>query len=154
MKRSLVIFFKILILLVAATIIVGMIRFPQLEGRAVNLDLVSIYKDPFIIYSYIASIPFFIILYQVFKLLGFFDNNNFFSQQSVKAVRIIKYCSLAIIGFIILGILCLRLFIKGDDPAGPTALSIIATLIFICIFALSTFFEKRLQKSVNHKKST
>jgi hypothetical protein len=58
MKHSSTLFLKLVILLIAVGALVGMIRFPQTEGRAVNLDLISIYADLFIIYAYIASIPF------------------------------------------------------------------------------------------------
>src|SRR5215217_6831412 len=104
LKRGSTVFLKVVILLIAISVLAGMIRFPQTEGRATNLDLISIYTDPLIIYAYIASIPFFVALYQAFKLLGYVDNNNIFSQPAVKAVRNIKYCAIIIGGFIILGV--------------------------------------------------
>src|SRR3712207_4328936 len=86
-KSGSTLFLKLVILLIAIGVLAGMIRFPQTEGRATNLDLISIYTDPLIIYGYIASIPFFVALYQAFKLLGYVDNNSVFSQLAVKAVR-------------------------------------------------------------------
>jgi hypothetical protein len=73
MKRSSTLFLKVVILLIAIGVLAGMLRFPQTEGRAANLDLISIYRYPFIIYIYIGSIPFFVGLYQAFKLLNFID---------------------------------------------------------------------------------
>src|SRR5919206_2092186 len=110
LKRGSTLFLKVVILLIAIVVLAGMIRFPQTEGRAANLDLISIYIDPLIIYGYIASIPFFVALYQAIKLLGFVDGNKVFSQSSVNAVKNIKYCALAFSGFILLGILYIRLF--------------------------------------------
>src|SRR5438874_8159056 len=89
MKRSSTLFLKVVILLIAIGVLAGMIRFPQTEGRATNLDLISIYTDPFIIYIYIASTPFFIGLYQAFKLLNFIDANKAFSQAAVNTLDII-----------------------------------------------------------------
>src|SRR5215216_3827415 len=100
MKLSSIVFLKVVIVLIAIGALAGMIRFPQTEGRAANLDLISIYKDPFIIYLYVASIPFFVALYQAIKLLGFVEQNKIFSETAVKAVRKIKHCALAFIGFI------------------------------------------------------
>src|SRR3954464_2607894 len=100
MKQGSTLFLKIVISLIGIVALAGMLRFPQTEGRAANLDLISIYADPLIIYGYLASIPFFVALYQAFKLLGYVDNNNVFSQRAVKAVRNIKYCAIAISGFI------------------------------------------------------
>src|SRR5215218_4038419 len=105
LKRGSTLFLKVVLLLIAIGVLAGMIRFPQTEGRAANLDLISIYADPLIIYAYIASIPFFAALYQAFKLLGYVDTNDVFSQRAVKAVRNIKYCAITIGGLIILGIL-------------------------------------------------
>src|SRR5215203_1191381 len=99
MKKGSTLFLKVVILLIAIGALAGMIRFPQTEGRAANLDLISIYSDPFIIYMYIASIPFFVALFQAIKLLGFVERNKIFSQVSVKAVRNIKYCAIALAAF-------------------------------------------------------
>lgn len=150
-KRGSTLFLKVVIVLIAIVALALMIRFPQTEGRAANLDLLSIYADPFIIYGYIASIPFFVALYQAFKLLGYVDNNQVFSQASVKAVRTIKYCALITAGFIVLGVLYIRLFANGDDPAGPTALGIVTTFAAIVIATAAAVFERLLQNAVDIK---
>ena len=151
LKRGSTVFLKGVILLIAIGVLAGMIRFPQTEGRATNLDPISIYTDPLIIYAYIASIPFFVALYQAFKLLGYVDNNKVFSQLAVKAVRNIKYCAIIISGFIVLGILYIRLFVNGDDPAGPTALGIFTTFASIVIATAAAIFERLLQNAVDIK---
>jgi hypothetical protein len=151
LKRGSTLFLRVVILLIAISTMVMMIRFPQTEGRAAHLDLISIYADPFIIYGYIASIPFFIALYQAFKLLGYVDNNQVFSPLSVKAVRNIKYCAITIGAFVVLGILYIRLFANGDDPAGPTALGILTTFASIVIATGVAIFERLLQNAVDIK---
>lgn len=151
LKRGSTLFLKIVLLLIAIGALAGMIRFPQTEGRATNLDLISIYADPFIIYGYIASIPFFIALYQAFKLLGYVDNNQVFSQSAIKSMRNIKYCAITISGFIVLGILCIRLFANGDDPAGPTGLGIVTTFAAIVIATAAAVFQRLLQNAVDIK---
>src|ERR1043165_5458577 len=118
MKKGSTLFLRFVICLIAIGAFIGLIWFPRLEGRAANLDLLSIYKDPLIIYTYIGSIPFFVALYQALKLLGYIDGNKVFSQSSVNAVRNIKYCAIIISGFMVLGTLYIRLFVRGDDPAG------------------------------------
>ena len=149
LKRGSTVFLKVVLLLIAIGVLAGMIRFPQTEGRATNLDLISIYTDPLIIYGYLASIPFFVALYQAFKLLGYVDVNNIFSQPAVKAVRNIKYCAIIIGGFIILGVLYIRLFVNGDDPAGPTGLGILTTFASIIIATAAAIFERLLQNAVD-----
>jgi hypothetical protein len=151
MKRSSTLFLKAVILLSAVVVLAGMIRFPQTEGRAAHLDLISIYTDPFITYIYIASIPFFVGLYQAFKLLNFIDANKAFSQGAVNTLRNMKFASLSLIGFIALAEFYIRLFAHGDDPAGPTALGIIISFACIVIATAAAIFQKLLQNAVDIK---
>src|SRR5574339_784382 len=91
LKQGSPLFLKIVISLIGIVTLAGLIWFPQTEGRAANLDLFSIYKDPLIIYGFVASIPFFAALYHGFKLLRYVDKNKVFSQSAVRAVGTIKY---------------------------------------------------------------
>jgi hypothetical protein len=151
MKKGSTIFLKFVICLIAIGAFIWLIWFPMLEGRAANLDIISIYADPLIIYAYIGSIPFFIALYQAFKLLGYLDGNKVFSQFSVNAVKKIKYYAITFSGFIVLGILYIRLFVKGDDPAGVTALSILITFASIVIATAAAVFQRLLQNAIDIK---
>ena len=153
MKKGSTLFLKTVILLIAIGALAGMIRFPQTEGRATNLDLISIYTDPFIIYGYIASIPFFVALYQAFKLLGYVDKNRIFSQAAVKAVRNVKYCAITIVVFI-MGAEAFLFIVersKSDDPAGGVAMGIFITFISIVIATAAAVFQKLLQNAVDLK---
>ena len=86
-KKSSTIFLQGVIVLIGIVALAIMIRFPLTEGRAANLDLFSIYSDPFILYGYAASIPFFIVLYKAFKLLGYIGQNKVFLLNSVRTLR-------------------------------------------------------------------
>lgn len=151
MKRGSTLFLRLVICLLAVGVFALMIWFPQTEGRAANLDLISIYKDPLIIYAYIASIPFFFGLYQAFKLLNLIDADKAFSQAAVNTLRKMKYASISLIGFILLAILFIRFAAGGDDPAGPTMLGIIATLAATVIATAATLFQKLFQNAVDLK---
>jgi hypothetical protein len=151
MKRSSILFLRFVLSLIAIGVFAFMVWFPQAEGRAVNLDLISIYTDPFIIYCYIASVPFFIGLYQAFKLLNFIDANKAFSQGAINTIKYIKFASLSLIVFIVLAMFYIRFFAHGDDPAGPTALGIIVTFAIAVIATASAVFQKLLQNAVDLK---
>ncbi|HSW96311.1 MAG TPA: DUF2975 domain-containing protein [Candidatus Saccharimonadales bacterium] len=151
MKRGSTLFLKVVILLIAIGALVAMIQFPQNEGRATNLNLINIYKDPFIIYLYIASIPFFVGLYQAFKLLNLIDANKAFSQRAVNTFKNIKLASLSLIGFIALTEFYIRFFAHGDDPAGPTMLAICIAIAFGVIATAAAVFQKLLQNAVDIK---
>src|SRR6516225_2542756 len=96
--RSLVvptIFLQAVIVLIGIGALPLMLWEPHIEGRNAHSTLFEMYfKDPFLAYAYTASIPFFVALYQAFKLLGYAGQNNVFSQEAVKALRTIKYCAL------------------------------------------------------------
>ena len=151
MKKGSTLFLKAVLALVALAVFASLAWFPQTEGRAANLDLISIYKDPVIIYMYIASIPFFVALYQAFKLLGYIEKNRVFSPIAVTALRNIKYCALAIIGFLIIAILYIRFMAQGDDPAGPTMIGFITIFTSAVIATAAGVFQKLLQNAVNIK---
>lgn len=152
MKKSSTIFLQAVIVLLGVVALAIMIRMPMLEGRAVNLDLFSIYSDPFILYGYAVSIAFFVSLYQVFKLLGYVGRNKVFSASSVKALRTIKYCALIVAGAIVMAGIYIRLFhAKDDDPAGFLAICIVTTFISIVAATAAAVFEKTLQSAVDIK---
>ena len=152
MKKGSTIFLKVVLVLMVAVALTGLIRFPLSEGRAVNLDLLSIYMDPFIAYIYLASIPFFVALYQSFKLLGYIGENKVFSLSSVKALRNIKYCAIILSAAIIMAAAYIRIFHnKDDDPAGFIAIAILATFISAVVATAAAVFEKLLQTAVDIK---
>lgn len=152
MKKSSTLFLQAVLVLIGLVTLAVMIRFPLTEGRAVNLDLFSIYADPFIIYAYLASIPFYVALYQAFKLLRYIGRNEVFSLSSVMALRNIKYCAIILSGSIVMAGLYIRMFhAKEDDPAGFLALCIITTFISIVVATAAAVFEKTLQSAVEMK---
>jgi len=152
MKKGSTLFLQIVIVLIGIVALAILIRFPLTEGRAINLDLFSIYADPFIIYGYLASIAFFVALYQTFKLLGYIGQNKVFSQNSVKALRNIKYCAIILGASIVMAALYIRIFhAKDDDPAGFIAIAILTTFISIVIATAAAVFERTLQSAVDIK---
>lgn len=151
-KSGSTLFLKIVLCLIAIGALAGLIRFPQTEGRAAHLDLLAIYTDPFIIYIFIASIPFFVGLYQAFKLLNFIDANKAFSQDAVTTLKNMKFATLSLIGFIVLAEIYIRFFAHGDDPAGPSAFGIIAVFAATIIATAAAIFQKLLQNAVDIKK--
>src|SRR5438045_7502296 len=100
-KRGSTAFLQGVIVLVGLAALALMLWEPHLEGRNAHATPFEIYfKDPFLAYAYVASIPFFAALFQAFKVLGYTRENKVFSQAAVKAMRTIKFCAIAIIGFV------------------------------------------------------
>lgn len=149
MKRGATAFLSGIILILAIGVFAGLIWFPQTEGRAVGLDLFSIYTDPFILYIYIGSIPFFVGLYQAFKLLRYIEANTAFTPGAVIALKHIKIASLILIACIAGAELYIRFFAHGDDIAGPTMLGISLSVIFGVIATVAGIFQRLFQNAVD-----
>ncbi len=152
MRRISTTCFQVVIVFIGIAVLTILIWTPLTEGRTTNLDLFSIYADPFILYGYAASIVFFIALYKAFKLLEHIRQNDVFSSNVAGAVKSIKYCA------IILGILIATagLYIKiyhhpKDDPAGFLAICSMTTFISIVVAIAAALFEKKLQHAINMK---
>jgi hypothetical protein len=152
MKKGSTLFLKFVICAIGAGVLAGLLWFPLTEGRAANLDLISIYKDPFIIYIYIGSISFFAGLYQAFKLLNLIEANKAFSQGAIDKLKNIKFASLNLIGFIVLALLYIRFVVHGDDLAGPTMLGIVVSFVVAVIATAAAVFQKLLQNALDLKK--
>ena len=150
--KSKTIFLQVVITLIGIVALAIMIRLPLTEGRAVNLDLVSIYADPLIIYGYLASIPFFVALYQAFILQRYIRQNKVFSLEAVKSLHNIKYCAIILSVFIVMAGIYIKIFnAEGDDPAGFLALCIVTTFISIVVATATDVFEKILQSAIDLK---
>jgi len=110
-------------LLVGVGVLAGLLWEPQVEGRNVNADQFTIY---FAIRSSLTS------TWGLFrsssacirrsKLLGYVGRGQAFSPSAIKALRHIKYCALAVIGFIVGGEVYIILGVS-DDRAGGIAMA-------------------------------
>src|SRR5207248_8601142 len=117
MKKSSTVFLQVVIVLIGIGRLALMLWEPHIEGRNAHATIFEIYfKDPFLAYAYLASIPFFVALYQAFKVLGYAGQNKVFSQAVVKALRTIKLCAMAIIGFVVVSVIFL---LRGDPEDRP-----------------------------------
>jgi DUF2975 family protein len=151
MKRSSTIFLQIVLVLIGIGALALMLWEPHIEGRNAHATLFQIYfNDPFLAYAYIASIPFFVALFQAFKVLGYAGQNKTFSQAAVKALRIIKYCAMSIIGFVAVGEIFIMLG-NSDDRSGGFFMGILITFGSIVIATAAAMFERILQNAVDIK---
>src|SRR5690348_8593646 len=116
--RSSTIFLQVVIVLIGLGALALLLWEPQIEGRNAHATLFQIYfNDPFLAYAYVASISFFAALYQAFKVLGYARQNKMFSPASTKALRTMKFCATAIVGFVAGGEIFIMLG-DSDDRAG------------------------------------
>ena len=151
MKRNSTIFLQIVIVFIGIGALALLLWEPHLEGRNAHATVFEIYfKDPFLAYAYVASIPFFVALYQGFKVLGYAGHDQVFSPAAVKSLRTIKFCAIAIIGFVAVG----EIFIMAhdsDDRAGGVFIGVLITFGSVVIAAAAATFERVLQNAVEMK---
>ena len=152
MKRSSTIFLQAVIVALGIGALALLLWEPHIEGRNAHSTLFQIYfNDPFLAYAYTGSIAFFVALYQAFKVLGYVRQDRTFSQTTVNALRIIKYCAFTIIGFVLGAVVYLMIVRPDDDIAGGVFIGILITFGSTVIATAAAVFEKTLQTAVDIK---
>jgi hypothetical protein len=152
-KRPVVatIFLQAVIVLIGIGALCLMLWEPHIEGRNAHATLRQIYfNDPFLAYAYLSSIPFFLALYQAIKVLRYIRENNAFSQPTLNALRTVRFCGFAIVGFVALGELFIVLG-DSDDRAGGVFIGLLIAFGSLVISAAATTFEGILQNALDQK---
>ena len=147
-KRYSAVLLQVVIVFVGIAAIVALLWEPQVEGanaHATNFDIY--FKDPFLALVYVGSIPFFIALYQAFKVLGHVRQNQIFSEAAIKALRTIQYCALAIIGFVVVEETFITIANNGDDRAGAVLIGVVIIVFSVVIATVAAMFERVVQKN-------
>src|SRR5687767_7028811 len=149
MKRGSTAFLQAVIVLIGIGALALLLWEPHIEGRNKNATPFEIYfKDPFLAYAYVASIPFFVALYQAFTLLGYIGQNKVFSQAAVNALRTIKYCAISLVGFIVGAEAYFFIAVRGkDDIAGGVMMGLLMIFVSVVIATAAAVFERLLQSA-------
>ena len=151
MERGSILFLKAVLVLIGIGALALMLWEPHIEGRNAHATLFEVYfNDPFLAYAYFASIPFFVALYQAFKVLGYVGQNKVFLPETVRALTTIKYCAMAIIGFVAVGEIFILLN-DSDDRAGGVFMGILITFPSMVIATAMAVLERVLQNAVDIK---
>lgn len=152
MNRGSATFLQVAIALVGLGTLALMLWEPHLEGRNAHATTFEIYfHDPFLICAYIASIPVYFAVYQAIKVIGYAGRNEMFSPPAVNALRTIKFCAIAVIGFAA----CFEIYIffnnTSDDKAGGVFIGVLIAFISTVIAAAANMFQRILQNGVDLK---
>jgi len=152
MNKTVAIVLQTVTLLIGVGVLVLMLWEPQLEGVNAHATLFEIYfKDPFLAYVYTASIFFFVAVYQAIKLFGLLGRQEGRSERSVKALRTIKYCAMALAASIVVAQCYLFIVVRdrSDDIAGGAVMSLFLLLVAATIAIVAAVFQRRLQNALN-----
>jgi hypothetical protein len=121
---------------------------PHFEGRNARATFFQIYfQDPFLAYAYLASLAFFVGLYNAFKIAGHIGQGRILSPQTAKALRTIQVCAFLLVGFVIVGELFL-LMQESDDRAGGVVLGGVVLLGSLLVALGAGRFKRNIEKSL------
>jgi hypothetical protein len=155
MKSSSALFLQVAIVLIGIGTLAFMLWEPHIEGRNAHATTFEIYfKDPFLAYVYVGSTPFFMALYRAFGLFGHVRQNRAFSQVTVDALRAIKHCAIAIIGFVAVGVVFIIMFGDKDDRPAGVFMSFLVTFASSVIATAAAMFGRNLQNALRRSEGS
>ena len=100
---------------------------------------------------YATAIPFYMALYQAFKLLSYIDTNKAFSELSVRALKNIKYCAITISTLYVLGMPLFYLMGEKDDAPGIIVIGLVMIFASMVIAVFAAVLQKLLKEAIDIK---
>ncbi len=151
MKRGSTLFLKMAVFLIGTPVlalaIFGMTWLPK---NPANPDYAHILY-PIVIGMYVSVIPFFVALYQAFKLLSYIDKNQAFSELSVRALKNIKFCAMTISGLYVVILPFVFLVAELDDAPGLIIIGMVPIFASMVIAVFAAVLQRLLQEAIDIK---
>ena len=151
MNRGSTLFLKIAVFLMGAPIfILCILGFSWLVRNPVNPDYTSILY-PIVSGVYVTAIPYFLALFQAFKLLTYIDKNEAFSDLSVRALKKIKYCAFAISTVYVLIMPFFYNLADKDDAPGVLVIGLVIIFASLVIAFFAAVLQRLLKEAIEIK---
>jgi hypothetical protein len=148
MKRGSTLFLKMAVFLIGTPVLALCIfGLPWLANNPVNPDYAHILY-PILIGMYVSVIPFFVALYQAFKLLSYIDKNQAFSELSVKSLKNIKFCAITISGLYMVIMPFVYLTAELDDAPGLIVIGMVPAFASMVIAVFAAVLQRLLQEAI------
>lgn len=106
---------------------------------------------PALIGMYLSAIPFYLALYQAFRLLVYIDKNNAFSELSVRALKNIKKCAITISTLYLFVMPFFYLIAEEDDAPGIILIGLIIIFASAVVAVFAAVLQKLLKKAIEIK---
>ncbi|MFC5446639.1 DUF2975 domain-containing protein [Paenibacillus aestuarii] len=153
MKQGTTLFLKVAIVLIGIPVLALCIfLLPKIGSFAAELYPDHAYVQLLVdIDLYATAIPFFWALYQAFKLLSYIDKNKAFSELSVQALKVIKYCAIIFSGLYVIGLPLLYLIAEKDDAPGIIVIALILIFAAMVIAVFAAVLQRLLQEAIDIK---
>ena len=132
------------VVLLGAVVLIFLLGEPHFEGRNAYATPFEVYfHDPFLAYVYLGSVPFFVALSRAFGLLAEVRRTGTFSAVTVDALRSIKRCAQAIIGFVVGAVVLIMIFGDGEDrPPGMVMGAVVVFAASLVAIAAAKLMRK------------
>ncbi|WP_158738023.1 DUF2975 domain-containing protein [Alteribacillus sp. YIM 98480] len=153
MKRGSTLFLKIAVILIGIPVLALCIFLvPEIANFAAELYPAIAYIDDLVLIDlYATAIPFYVALYQAFKLLSHIDKNKAFSELSVRALKNIKYCAIIISILYVAGMPLFYLIAELDDAPGIIVIGLVIIFASTVIAVFAAVLQRLLQEAINIK---
>ncbi|NGM85297.1 DUF2975 domain-containing protein [Paenibacillus sp. 7124] len=150
MKRE-TLFLKLAVFLIGLPILALCVwGLPAIAKEAVE-TYPAYWLYPLLTVMYASAIPFFVALAQAFRLLSYIDKNNAFSERSVSALKIIKYCAITISILYAAGMPLVYLIAEEDDAPGLIVLGMVIVFASIVVAVFAAVLQKLLRNAIDIK---
>jgi len=106
---------------------------------------------PILLGMYVSAAPFLIALSQTLKILNYINNERTFSVLTVKALKYVKYCALAISALYIAELPYIYIRADQDDAPGLLALGLIIIGTSFVIATSAAVLRSVLQSAIEIK---
>lgn len=151
MRKYSTLFLRLTIILIGLPVLVaGIYSLIMMVRGEVNLQYKNIVY-PILIGLYGSMIPFYIALFNAFKLLNYIDNNTAFSKLSVDSLKYIKYSANSISLIYILMMPFFFLLGDKDDASEIVLFGLIFLLASIVISFFATVLQRLLKDAIQIK---
>lgn len=100
---------------------------------------------------YASAIPYYYALLQAYNLLRWIDGNTAFSDQSVLALKRIKYCAIIISVLHTLALPFFYMYAELDDAPGVVIIGCIVPFASLVIAVFAAVLQKLLQHAIDIK---
>lgn len=106
---------------------------------------------PIMLVMLLTAVPFFYALYQGLLLLRFIDKGTAFSQESVRAIKTIKYCAATISALYALSMPYIVYVADKDDAPGAVLIGLVFIFAPLVTSVFAAVLEKLLRNAIDIK---
>ncbi len=150
MKRE-TLFLKLSVILIGTPVLaLCLFGLPWIAKDAAGWEL-AYFLYGIISVMYVSAIPFFVALYQAFRLLNYIDRNKAFSELSVRALRNIKFCAITISALYLVSMPLFYIIGEVDDAPGAIVIGMVFTFAPMAVAVFAAVLQKLLKQAIDIK---